>query len=196
MEGNKLVLSLSKMIDEEIGRVFNEIKLNIKDIGFCPPSEIVKKEFSSLKPVVGIYCDVSSSAFTGKSGDLKGSLVAAMQSNHAFLLVDLIEGKELNSTKFISEREGLKVKNLYGNLFKAFIDALSDFFNEKLSFSEPQIFVTLGDYIYEFCAKDFMSNKDGLCIKGEIEVSGTPIKGEVLLYLSSEQPELLYEKIK
>lgn len=178
------ISSLSRIIDEQIDRVFNEINLKIEAIQKIPSKDLLKKKCDSSELSAIIYSRVRPKKTEKEEMEVKGNLISVMPINSMMMLIDLLEGKEFNSTTHLNDKKLIPVKRTWNDLLIAFIQGINDYFKIEVEFSEPKIVVSLKENLADFCTTGLMEEKNGLLVEAGFDVGGTQIKGRVCLFLS------------
>jgi len=131
--GNASTL-LSKKIGEEIRLSTPVYKL----ISF----DQFEKNFTAPKGVA--IC-----AFAKLKGEVLGSVMLVFDSKCAFALADLLQKRKIGTTKWLSEEDQLKLKQVGHLVLRCYLNAISHFMNHELHSEKLRMFSTLGDAVID-----------------------------------------------
>ncbi|MBU1120535.1 hypothetical protein KJ660_01540 [Candidatus Micrarchaeota archaeon] len=184
MQEKESVTSLSRIIDEQIDRVFNEINLEVEGMQEISAKDLMKKKCDSSGLSAIIYSRVRPKEADKGEMEVKGNLVSVMPIDSMLMLIDLLEGKEFNSTTHLNDRKLIPVKRTWNDLLIAFIQGINNYFKIEVEFSEPKIVVSLKENLADFCTTGLIEEKNGLLVEAGFDVGGTQINGKLCLFLS------------
>ena len=116
-----------------------EVDVTISTFGMVSPKSISKLVTISKELVVVQYAALG--------GELVGNILLVIPRESALSLIDLLQKKELGTTKWLSDDEQHLLKKTSQSLVKCYLDAIKDFLGIVLAPSELRIFSVFGDTI-------------------------------------------------
>ena len=116
-----------------------EVKVTISTSDMVSPKDISKLVTASKTLVVVQYAPIG--------GELRGNILVVFPRESALSLLDLLQEKELGTTKWLSKIEQDILKKATRSLVNCYLDAIKGFLNIEIMPSELRIFSTFGDTI-------------------------------------------------
>jgi len=135
---NMAVGNASTLLSKKIGK---EIRLSI------PVYKLIS--FDQLEKHVAVPEGVAICAFAKLKGEVLGSVMLVFDAKSAFAMVDLLQKRKIGTTKWLSGKDQLRLKEVGHLVLRCYLDAISRFINYELDSEKLRIFSTLGDAVID-----------------------------------------------
>jgi hypothetical protein len=193
MDPERLKQSLSNLIDEQIGRVFNEITFNIASVEVISPKKLLEQQRGFSKLVVGMFSALHPKTLAFNTKDIKGNALISFPWRDAHMLVDLLKDKTTDYEKILDKSELAELLKLGESLLTAYLQAINNYFRVDMIFEELKPIQTFGEFAFELLGLNLEQKFDALFLESDLGVGGTEIQGKLSLILSSQEEDLLSE---
>jgi len=111
------------------------LRLDVISAGVAPTSRLSEVAGNPEDLVVGVYITVT--------GDVPGHALLVFPYESALLLVDILMGKSLGSTKRIDEMEESVIQEIGNIVTSSYLTALSDFYRCTMLPSPPSVAIDM-----------------------------------------------------
>jgi chemotaxis protein CheC len=116
------------------------------------------------------------------SGDTEGSLVVLFDKASSLLITDILQGREIGTTKTLTAEDNKILQNMGNILSKSCLDALSEFLDLKLMPSEPGVATDMIKSLMDTVLIQFAKKSDyALLLEVEFDAPPTRVKGHFFL---------------
>jgi len=105
--------------------------------------------FDQFEKYVAVPKGVAICAFAKLKGEVLGSAMLIFERKSAFVLVDLLQKRKIGTTKWLSEKDQLKLKQVGHIVLRCYLNAISRFLNYELNSEKLRMFSTLGDAVID-----------------------------------------------
>jgi chemotaxis protein CheY-P-specific phosphatase CheC len=177
MQEKELAEKIAKAMDFNLSQIFNEIDLKVKRITHTKAELIAAIPPSRQETKVLIFSEFKFNGISSKA-------VISFNKKNALMMIDLIKGLPLGTTKIICTQEVNALKGVSINLFKAYLNSLNSVAGTKAELSEPDIVFSFSSFENEFVAGNLKG--DGRFLEFDLVVGGTEIKGEMKFFALKE----------
>jgi len=118
----------------------------------------------------------------GIEGDTTGSLVLLFDRASAFLIADILQGKDIGTTKVLNDKDNKVIQDMGNILAKACLDSLSEFLELKLSPKTSNIASDMIKSLMDTVLVQFAQKSDyALLLEVEFDSPPTRVKGHFFL---------------
>ena len=111
------------------------VRLEVISAGMAPTSRLSEVAGNPEDLVVGVYI--------GVHGEMPGHALLLFPYDSAMLLVDMITGKPLGSTKHVDEMEESVIQEIGNIVTASYLNALSDYYRCQLLPSPPSLAIDM-----------------------------------------------------
>lgn len=116
------------------------------------------------------------------SGDTEGSLVVLFDKASSLLITDILQGKEIGTTKTLTAEDNKVLQDMGDILSKSCLDALSEFLDLKLMSGEPGVATDMIKSLMDTVLIQFAKKSDyALLLEVEFDAPPTKVKGHFFL---------------
>jgi len=128
----------STLLSKEIGE---EIRL------FTPVYKLIS--FDQFEKTIAVPKGVAICAFAKLKGEVLGSVMLVFDTKSAFALADLLQKRKMGTTRWLSEEDQLKLKQVGHLVLRCYLNAISHFISYELNSEKLRMFSTLGDAVID-----------------------------------------------
>lgn len=175
---------LSEYLDEKVALELTEIKIiNSKDL-------INEYQTEDKQTVVSVFLRVT--------GDAIGSLTTLFEKEFATRIIDIIEKKEIGTTKTITSECEEKFRKIGESLAESYVNSLVTFLNQDLKQSNPIVQINNKNILMKFMLKGISPyvTEDVLILQTKFNVEKYSLKGEFIILFGLKSLEGFKEAIK
>jgi len=130
------------------------------------------------------------------SGDTEGSLVVLFDKASSLLITDILQGREIGTTKILTAEDNKVLRNMGNILSKSCLDALSEFLDLKLMPSEPGVATDMIKSLMDTILIEFAKKSDyALLLEVEFDAPPTRVKGHFFLIFDVKTMETIVNAI-
>lgn len=152
-------------MEEELTEMEKDVLKEISNMGAGNASTLLSKkigeEIRLSTPVYKLFSfdqfekyftapkGVAICTFAKLKGEVLGSAMLVFDPKSAFALADLLQNRKIGTTKWLSEKDQLKLKQVGHIVLRCYLNTISRFINYKLSSERLRMFSTLGDAVID-----------------------------------------------
>jgi len=130
------------------------------------------------------------------TGDTTGSLVLLFDKASALLVTDILEGKEIGTTKTLTNKDNEVLINMGNILANSCLESLSEFLGLKLAPSKPGVASDMIKSIMDTVLVEFARKSDyALLLEVEFATPPTRVKGHFFLIFDLATIEQIVDAI-
>ncbi len=184
---------LSALINARISEAFNEIIIGDPSFVFLHSRDFYRAIEAKNHSIAGVFMHF----LMQKSKDnVTGNLVLYFEKQAALQLSALSQGVEPGPKKYLDKRDLLQLKEITETLLPAYIQGLSDFFEIDIKAGTAKVFFSFDAFLSDFLSLNLKPDEKALLVKNDFIVSGTNIRGKIILSLFVHPIQKLEEKIR
>lgn len=166
-----------------------QVELAQPTIAVASIGELPKLVGGPKKLVVGAYSPIY--------GQMQGNVSMILPMRSAFLLADILEKKDLGSTKAMLEEDQVAIMEASNVMFGIYLIPLGKFFDLAPLYGIPKMVSTFGESVADFALLGLSKEiKCVLLLRTNFTVAGTDIRGDFILLLAAKGIEERLDKIK
>lgn len=136
----------STFLSEEIGK---EVNVTVSTCDLISFKRLAKLVRASEELVITVFTSIGSTPAGGGEREI-GNVMLVFPKEDAFSLIDLLQRKEIGTTKNLSPGNQFILKQVSSSLLRCYLDAIKDFLNLKIQPSKLRLIGTYGESIMDF----------------------------------------------
>ncbi len=139
-------------------------------------------ELRSIPEVMGGPEKMATAMYSRITGDTSGSLVVLFERESSYLVVDILKGNALGTTKTLTPEDFKSLEEMAVILSRTFLVALTDFLGLKLEISDPGVASDMVKSLMDTVLTEFAIKSDyAMLIKVEFESPPVKVGGHFAL---------------
>ena len=167
-----------------------------KQVELAQPT-IAVASIGELPELVGGQKKLVVGAYSPIYGQMQGNVSMILPMRSAFLLADILEKKDLGSTKAMLEEDRVAITEAGNVMFGIYLIPLGKFFGLAPLYGIPKMVSTFGESVADFALLGLGKEiKYVLLLRTNFTVAGTDIRGDFILLLAAKAIEKTLEEIK
>ena len=148
--------------------------------------------FDQVEKYVAVPKGVAICAFAKLKGEILGSTMLVFDTKSAFALADLLQKRKIGTTKWLSEKDQLKLKQVGHLVLRCYLNAISRFMNYELNSEKLRMFSTLGDAVIDLMLLGAKKSDHFIVLENNfVAEAKTHVAGRYVFILRTAQEYLL-----